>query len=59
MCVVWVVIALYFEMLVLYNIGNFSVDVAKPDDIGLYRCWKEWDVLLDLEILLGCVGLDL
>ena len=46
-------------MLVLYNIGNFSVDIAKSDDIGLCGCWKEWEVLLDLEKLLGCVGLNL
>ena len=59
MRVVWVIIALCFEMLVLYNIGSFSVDLVKPDDIGLCRCWKEWDVLLDLETLLGCIGLDL
>ena len=33
--------SVHFEMLVLYNIGNFSGDVAKPDDIGLYRYWEE------------------
>jgi len=37
-CIVWVDIALCFEMLVLYNIGNFSADVAKPDNIGLCGC---------------------
>ena len=57
--IVWVGIALYFKMLVLYNIGIFSIDIAKPDDIRLYGYWEEWDVLLDLEKLLGCVSLNL
>ena len=46
-------------MLVLYNIGNFSVYIAKPDDIRLCRYWEEWDMLLDLEKLLGYVDLNL
>ena len=58
MYIIYVGIALCFEMLVLYNIGNFSTDVAKPDDIRLCGYWEEWDVLLDLEKLLGCVGFE-
>ena len=57
-CVVWVGVTLCFEMLVLYNIGNFSADVAKPDDIRLCRYWKEREVLLDLEKLLGYISLN-